>query len=62
MGKTTGRLRQFIIEPFCEHQASDEMYFAIFSKRNHDIIMFYECGGVDVGDIDAKVFFRLHYK
>lgn len=54
VGKTTGRLRQFIIEPFCQHESVDEMYLAIFSKRNYDVIMFYEYGGVDVGDIDAK--------
>ena len=31
------------------------MYLAVFSRRDCDIIMFYERGGIDVGDIDAKV-------
>lgn len=54
IGKTTGCLQQFIIEPFCEHKDSDEMYLAIFSKRDYDVVMFYEHGGIDIGDVDAK--------
>ncbi|KAK6058335.1 CoA binding domain protein [Cooperia oncophora] len=39
----------------CEHlvcttQKADELYVAIFSQRNNDVIMFYEHGGVDIGD------------
>lgn len=55
MGKTTGRLHTFIIEPFCTHTDADELYVAIFSQRHHDVIMFYEHGGVDIGDVDQKV-------
>ncbi|VDN44511.1 unnamed protein product [Gongylonema pulchrum] len=55
IGKATGRLHNFIVEPFCEHSDADEMYIAIYSRREHDIILFYERGGIDVGDIDAKV-------
>ncbi|CAI4228619.1 unnamed protein product [Auanema sp. JU1783] len=54
IGKTTGRLHSFIIEPFCEHSDSDELYIAIYSLRDEDVIMFYEQGGVDVGDVDQK--------
>ncbi|VDK47817.1 unnamed protein product [Anisakis simplex] len=54
IGKTTGLLHNFIIEPFVEHTQNDEMYIAMLSRRDHDIIMFYEKGGVDVGDIDTK--------
>ncbi|VBB31721.1 unnamed protein product [Acanthocheilonema viteae] len=54
IGKTVGNLRDFIVEPFCNHSDSDEMYIAIFSRREDDVILFYEHGGIDVGDIDAK--------
>ncbi|EPB70022.1 CoA binding domain protein [Ancylostoma ceylanicum] len=54
VGKTTGRLHTFIIEPFCTHTDADELYVAIFSQRHHDVIMFYEHGGVDIGDVDQK--------
>jgi ATP citrate (pro-S)-lyase len=54
IGKTNGRLSSFIIEPFCAHQDSDELYIAIYSRRQQDIILFYEQGGVEVGDVDAK--------
>uniref|UniRef100_A0A914GUN2 ATP-citrate synthase n=1 Tax=Globodera rostochiensis TaxID=31243 RepID=A0A914GUN2_GLORO len=54
IGKTTGRLSKFILEPLCKHDAKDELYVAIYSKMNEDLILFYEEGGVEVGDIDAK--------
>ncbi|VDO74416.1 unnamed protein product [Onchocerca flexuosa] len=54
VGKTVGNLNNFILEPFCDHSDSDEMYIAIFSRRESDVILFYEHGGIDVGDIDAK--------
>ncbi|CAJ0607120.1 unnamed protein product [Cylicocyclus nassatus] len=54
VGKTTGRLHTFIVEPFCEHTDADELYIAILSQRHNDVIMFYEHGGVDVGDVDQK--------
>ncbi|VDL75016.1 unnamed protein product [Nippostrongylus brasiliensis] len=54
VGKTNGRLHTFIIEPFCTHSDSDELYIAIYSQRNNDVIMFYEHGGVDIGDVDQK--------
>ncbi|KHJ89599.1 CoA binding domain protein [Oesophagostomum dentatum] len=55
VGKATGRLHTFIVEPFCAHTDADELYVAIFSQRYNDVIMFYEHGGVDVGDVDQKV-------
>ncbi|VDN50918.1 unnamed protein product [Dracunculus medinensis] len=54
IGKTIGRLHNFIIEPFCEHNDLHEMYLAVFSQRQEDVILFYEHGGVNVGDVDAK--------
>ncbi|MCP9257805.1 ATP-citrate (pro-S-)-lyase [Dirofilaria immitis] len=54
INKTVGSLRHFIMEPFCDHSDSDEMYIAIISKRENDVILFYEHGGIDVGDIDIK--------
>jgi len=54
IGKTNGRLSRFIVEPFCAHNDSDELYVAIFSRRQQDIILFYEQGGVEIGDVDAK--------
>uniref|UniRef100_A0A914V2K9 ATP-citrate synthase n=1 Tax=Plectus sambesii TaxID=2011161 RepID=A0A914V2K9_9BILA len=54
IGKTTGRLRQFLIEPFVEYQKEHELYLAIYSRRNEDVILFYHEGGVEVGDVDSK--------
>ncbi|KAG9509503.1 ATP-citrate synthase, partial [Fragariocoptes setiger] len=54
IGNTTGKLRNFIIEPFVPHEQSDEVYVCIHSHRNGDTILFYHEGGVDVGDVDAK--------
>ncbi|KAH7726208.1 ATP citrate synthase [Aphelenchoides avenae] len=53
VGKTTGRLSNFIVEPLVEHQPTEELYVAIYSTRESDVILFSEQGGVDVGDIDA---------
>lgn len=54
VGAATGKLKNFIIEPFIPHQQTDEAYVCIHSHRNGDTIMFYHEGGVDVGDVDAK--------
>jgi len=54
VGKTNGRLSTFIVEPFVAHTEKDELYVAIYSLRDHDVIMFYEEGGVEIGDVDAK--------
>ena len=55
MGKTTGRLRSFIVEPFVPLAAVNEHYIAIYSERADDVILFHHEGGVDIGDVDAKV-------
>ncbi len=54
VGKTTGVLTHFIVEPFIPHEQKDEYYFAITSVLEGDMVLFYHEGGVDVGDIDAK--------
>ncbi|MCK4266588.1 MAG: ATPase, partial [Thermoplasmata archaeon] len=54
VGKTTGVLNHFIVEPFIAHGDKDEYYFAITSALDGDMVLFYHQGGVDVGDIDAK--------
>lgn len=50
----TGRFDHFVIEPFVAHEAKDEFYVCILSLRDGDQILFYEEGGVEVGDVDAK--------
>lgn len=55
VGRTNGRLSHFIVEPLCKHTEKEEYYLAIYSRREHDVVMFYEEGGVDVGDVDQKV-------
>ncbi|PIC27329.1 hypothetical protein B9Z55_019622 [Caenorhabditis nigoni] len=54
VGQTEGRLHTFIVEPFCAHSEDEEMYIAIYSERCRDVIMFYEHGGVDIGDVEEK--------
>jgi len=54
IGKTTGKLLNFIIEPFCAHQQADEYYVSFYGGRKGNTILFYHEGGVDVGDVDAK--------
>jgi ATP citrate (pro-S)-lyase len=52
--KTNGRLSNFILEPFVEHSQKDELYLAIYSQMYNDVIMFFEEGGIDIGDVDQK--------
>lgn len=44
----------FILEPLVTHQNKEEFYVAIYSKMDQDVILFYEEGGVEIGDVDAK--------
>ena len=44
VGKTTGRLTNFIVEPFVAHTEKEELYVAIYSLRDCDVVMFYEEG------------------
>lgn len=54
VGKATGKLKTFIIEPFVPHKQEEEAYVCIYSSRNGDTILFHHEGGVDIGDVDAK--------
>lgn len=54
IGNTTGKLRNFIIEPFVPHKDNEEAYVCIYSHRTADTILFYHQGGVDIGDVDSK--------
>ncbi|KAJ8024570.1 ATP-citrate synthase [Holothuria leucospilota] len=54
VGAATGKLKNFIIEPFVPHKEADEVYVCIYCERATDVILFHHEGGVDVGDVDAK--------
>jgi len=54
IGKATGKLRNFIIEPFVAHKQEEEAYVCIYSIRDKDVILFHHEGGVDIGDVDSK--------
>ncbi|OAD55728.1 ATP-citrate synthase [Eufriesea mexicana] len=54
VGRTSGKLRTFIIEPFVPHKQEEEAYVCIFSSRKADTILFHHEGGVDIGDVDSK--------
>jgi len=54
-----GLLHTFVIDPFVEHTQDDEYYICIQSDRDGEEILFYNEGGVDVGDVDSKAK-RLH--
>ncbi|KAI1285088.1 ATP-citrate synthase [Halotydeus destructor] len=54
VGKASGKLRNFIIEPFLPHQDNEEAYVCIYSHRNGDTILFHHEGGVEIGDVDSK--------
>ncbi|KAF4524526.1 hypothetical protein B566_EDAN002798 [Ephemera danica] len=54
IGKASGKLRNFIIEPFLPHKPEEEAYVCIYSHRHGDTILFHHEGGVDIGDVDSK--------
>ncbi|XP_071158755.1 ATP-citrate synthase-like isoform X1 [Mytilus edulis] len=54
IGACKGRLKNFIIEPFVQHQQNEEFYICIYSHRTADTILFHHEGGIDIGDVDAK--------
>jgi len=54
VGKATGKLRRFIIEPFVKHEDEEEAYVCIYSERQGDVILFHHQGGVDIGNVDEK--------
>jgi len=49
VGKVTGKLTHFIIEPYIEHKG--EFYVAIKSNRDGDMIYFSNHGGVDIESV-----------
>ncbi|XP_057293409.1 ATP-citrate synthase-like [Hydractinia symbiolongicarpus] len=52
--KTTGKLKNFIVEPFVKHEQNEEMYVCIYTQRDEDVILFHHQGGMDIGDVDGK--------
>ncbi|OWK14270.1 ACLY [Cervus elaphus hippelaphus] len=54
VGKATGFLKNFLIEPFVPHIQDEEFYVCIYATREGDYVLFHHEGGVDVGDVDAK--------
>ncbi len=55
VGAAKGKLKHFIIEPFVAHKQEEEFYVCIYCERDNDVILFHHEGGVDIGDVDAKV-------
>jgi len=39
----------------CHVSQNEEFYVCIYSHRHGDTIMFHHEGGVEIGDVDAKV-------
>jgi ATP citrate (pro-S)-lyase len=54
IGRASGKLTNFIIEPFIPHTQQEEYYICIYSNRDGETILFHHEGGVDVGDVDSK--------
>ena len=54
IGNTIGKLKHFIIEPYINHDHTDEMYICIYSNRDGEVILFHHEGGIDIGDVDSK--------
>ena len=54
VGKASGILNNFIIEPFIAHTQQEEFYICIYSNRDGETILFHHEGGVDIGDVDSK--------
>ncbi len=48
VGKVTDRLSVFMIEPFVPHDQRDEMFVAIRTEREQDVIYFSLKGGIDI--------------
>lgn len=55
VGETRGKLTHFLIEPFTPHKNSEEMYVALRSFREYDVIYFSEKGGIFVEENWDKV-------
>jgi len=48
VGKTTDKLSVFMIEPFVPHDQREEMFIAIRTERERDVIYFSQQGGIDI--------------
>ena len=55
VGKVTGKLTHFLIEPFTPHDEKEEYYVAIRDEREQDIIYFSMQGGIYVEENWDKV-------
>lgn len=55
VGKTTGKLTHFLVEPFTPHDEKDELYIAIRDERERDVIYFSVQGGIYVEENWDKV-------
>lgn len=65
-----GQRRTFIAKTFSKRSVivkffklfiqDEEMYICIYTQRDEDVILFHHEGGIDIGDVDAKVFY-FHY-
>jgi len=55
VGKTTGELTHFMIEPFTPHAEDEEYYVAIRSERDCDVVYFSPKGGIYVEENWDKV-------
>ena len=51
IGKVTGKLSHFLIEPFVPHDVNQEYYVAITSNRDGDAVHFSTHGGVDIEEV-----------
>ena len=51
IGKVTGKISHFLIEPFVPHDKNKEYYVAITSNREGDTIHFSAHGGVDIEEV-----------
>jgi len=48
IGKVTDKLTTFLIEPFVPHDQRDEMFVALRTERERDVIYFSLKGGIDI--------------
>ncbi len=55
VGKTTGALTHFLVEPFTPHDENEEWYVAIKDERENDVIYFSMKGGIYVEENWDKV-------
>ncbi|KAG5441256.1 ATP-citrate synthase [Clonorchis sinensis] len=54
VGRVTGTLSRFLVEPFVPHEQSEEYYICMYTERESNVILFHHEGGVNVGAVDEK--------